>query len=124
MRRDRSKYTKYTKSKYTKGVVWERRRRLDPRPHESPACYADDRIPDRIRTNLGGTGRRHGSCASLDDLAAEADALVHTVIRKDIVTRVPQQQIKDIFDSHSSVEQTAADAVVTQLMHRILTIAA
>nr|AAA17148.1 B1937_C1_163 [Mycobacterium leprae] len=30
-------------------------------------------------------------CASLDELAAEADALVHTIIRKNIVIRVHQQ---------------------------------
>jgi ribonuclease Z len=36
--------------------------------------------------------------------------LVHTVIRKDIVTQIPQQRVKDICDYHSSVEQAAATA--------------
>jgi ribonuclease Z len=49
-------------------------------------------------------------CAGLDELAAGAGALVHTVIRKDIITQVPQQRIKDICDYHSSVEQAAATA--------------
>ena len=49
-------------------------------------------------------------CASLDELAAGADALVHTVIRKDLVALVPQQRLKDILDYHSSVEQAGATA--------------
>jgi ribonuclease Z len=49
-------------------------------------------------------------CPSLDELATGADALVHTVIRKDIVANVPQQRLKDICDYHSSVEQAAATA--------------
>lgn len=49
-------------------------------------------------------------CKSLDELSSGADALVHTVIRKDIITQLPQQRIKDICDYHSSVEQAAATA--------------
>lgn len=49
-------------------------------------------------------------CASLDKLAHGADALVHTVIRKDLVALVPQQRLKDILDYHSSVEQAGATA--------------
>ena len=49
-------------------------------------------------------------CATLDELASGADALVHTVIRKDLVALVPQQRLKDILDYHSSVEQAAATA--------------
>lgn len=49
-------------------------------------------------------------CATLDDLARGADALVHTVIRKDLVALVPQQRLKDILDYHSSVEQAGATA--------------
>ncbi len=49
-------------------------------------------------------------CAGLDDLATGADALVHTVIRKDIVANIPQQRLRDICDYHSSVEQAAATA--------------
>ena len=49
-------------------------------------------------------------CASLDELAAGAGALVHTVIRKDIVSTIPQQRLKDICDYHSSVEEAAATA--------------
>ncbi len=49
-------------------------------------------------------------CAGLDELALGADALVHTVIRKDLVELMPMQRIKDILDYHSSVQQAAATA--------------
>jgi ribonuclease Z len=49
-------------------------------------------------------------CATLDELAAGAGALVHTVIRKDLVDKMPMQRIRDILDYHSSVEQAAATA--------------
>jgi ribonuclease Z len=49
-------------------------------------------------------------CDSLDQLANGAGALVHTVIRKDLVENVPQQRIRDICDYHSSVEEAAATA--------------
>ena len=49
-------------------------------------------------------------CATLDALAAGADALVHTVIRKDIVANIPQQRLLDICDYHSSVQEAAATA--------------
>ena len=49
-------------------------------------------------------------CESLDALAAGAGALVHTVIRKDLVEAMPIQRIRDICDYHSSVEQAAATA--------------
>ena len=49
-------------------------------------------------------------CASLDELSAGAGALVHTVIRKDLVMQMPQQRIRDICDYHSSVEEAAATA--------------
>ena len=49
-------------------------------------------------------------CSSLDELARGANALVHTVIRKDLVEQMPAQRIRDILDYHSSVEQAAATA--------------
>jgi ribonuclease Z len=49
-------------------------------------------------------------CASLDALASGAGALVHTVIRKDIVALSPNQRVRDILDYHSSVEEAAATA--------------
>ncbi|OBK84709.1 ribonuclease Z [Mycolicibacter sinensis] len=49
-------------------------------------------------------------CDSLDELAAGAGALVHTVIRKDLIDALPQQRIRDICDYHSSVAEAAATA--------------
>jgi ribonuclease Z len=49
-------------------------------------------------------------CDSLDDLASGAGALVHTVIRKELIMQMPQQRIRDICDYHSSVEEAAATA--------------
>ncbi|MGX9792444.1 ribonuclease Z [Mycobacterium sp. MMS18-G62] len=49
-------------------------------------------------------------CATLDELASGAGALVHTVIRKDLVASMPMQRIRDISDYHSSVEEAAATA--------------
>jgi ribonuclease Z len=49
-------------------------------------------------------------CEGLDRLCAGADALVHTVIRKDLVERIPVARLQDILDYHSSVEQAAETA--------------
>jgi ribonuclease Z len=49
-------------------------------------------------------------CAGLDELAAGAGALVHTVIRRDLVEQMAVQRIRDILDYHSSVEDAAATA--------------
>ncbi len=49
-------------------------------------------------------------CTSLDELARGANALVHTVIRADLVAQIPVQRLRDILDYHSSVEQAAATA--------------
>lgn len=49
-------------------------------------------------------------CAGLDRLTLGADALVHTVIRKDIIGTLPFQRIKDTLDYHSSPEEAAQTA--------------
>ena len=49
-------------------------------------------------------------CDGLDRLCAGADALVHTVIRKDIIATLPFQRIKDTLDYHSSPEEAAQTA--------------
>jgi ribonuclease Z len=49
-------------------------------------------------------------CPGLDSLCAGADALVHTVIRKDIIANLPLQRIKDTLDYHSSPEEAAQTA--------------
>lgn len=60
-------------------------------------------------------------CATLDELARGADALVHTVIRKDLVEQMPAQRIRDILDYHSSVEQAAATAARAGVSILVLT---
>ncbi|MBU3706652.1 MAG: ribonuclease Z [Mycobacterium sp.] len=60
-------------------------------------------------------------CATLDELARGADALVHTVIRKDLVAQMPAQRIRDILDYHSSVEQAAATAARAGVSTLVLT---
>jgi ribonuclease Z len=49
-------------------------------------------------------------CAGLDALCEGADALVHTVVREDMVRAVPVARLQDILDYHSSVEQAAQTA--------------
>jgi len=58
-------------------------------------------------------------CAGLDSLCDGANALVHTVIRKDIIENVPLQRMKDTLDYHSSpgeAAQTAARAGIDTLV--------
>jgi ribonuclease Z len=96
---------------YTEGVVWERdgvQIRVAPTDHRPVAPTIGFRVEhnDASVVLAGDTV----PCASLDDLAKGAGALVHTVIRKDLVEAMPMQRIKDICDYHSSVEEAAATA--------------
>jgi ribonuclease Z len=47
--------------------------------------------------------------------------LVHTVIRKDLVEKLPPQRIRDILDYHSSVEEAAATAARAGIGTLVLT---
>jgi ribonuclease Z len=60
-------------------------------------------------------------CEGLDRLCAGADALVHTVIREDLVRLVPAQRFVDILDYHSSVEDAARTAARGGVRTLILT---
>ncbi len=96
---------------YTEGPVWDRDGvsiRVAPTDHRPVAPTIGFRIESGTTSVVlaGDTV----PCAGLDGLAAGADALVHTAIRKDIVTNIPQQRLKDICDYHSSVEEAAATA--------------
>jgi ribonuclease Z len=96
---------------YTEGPVWDRDGvaiGVAPTDHRPVAPTIGFRIESG-----GASAVLAGDtvpCASLDALAAGADALVHTVIRKDIVMSIPQQRFQDICDYHSSVEEAAATA--------------
>ena len=96
---------------HTEGPVWDRDGvsiRVAPTDHRPVAPTIGFRIESGTTSAVlaGDTV----PCAGLDELAAGADALVHTVIRKDIVAGIPQQRLRDICDYHSSVEQAAATA--------------
>lgn len=60
-------------------------------------------------------------CDGLDRLCAGADALVHTVIRKDVIEQIPVQRLLDTLDYHSSVEEAAQTAERASLAVLILT---
>ena len=96
---------------HTDGPVWDRDGvsiRVAPTDHRPVAPTIGFRIESGSASVVlaGDTV----PCAGLDRLAAGAGALVHTVIRKDIVTNIPQQRLKDICEYHSSVQEAAATA--------------
>jgi ribonuclease Z len=96
---------------YTEGPVWDRDGvtiRVAPTDHRPVAPTIGFRI-DSGSASVVVAGDTV-PCAGLDELASGADALVHTVIRKDIVGNIPQQRLQDICDYHSSVEEAAATA--------------
>jgi ribonuclease Z len=95
----------------TEGPVWDREGvsiRVAPTDHRPVAPTIGFRIESGgASVVLAGDTV---PCAGLDELAAGAGALVHTVIRKDLVANIPQQRIQDICDYHSSVQEAAATA--------------
>jgi ribonuclease Z len=96
---------------HVEGLVWDRdgvRITVGPTDHRPVTPTIGFRI-----SHVGASVVLAGDtvpCDSLDELAAGAGALVHTVIRKDLVEAIPQQRIRDICDYHSSVEEAAATA--------------
>jgi ribonuclease Z len=96
---------------YTEGPVWDRDGvsiRVAPTDHRP----VQPTIAFRIEAGTASVVLAGDTvpCAGLDEFAAGAGALVHTVIRKDIVAKIPQQRLQDICDYHSSVEEAAATA--------------
>ncbi|MDQ2637050.1 MAG: ribonuclease Z [Actinomycetota bacterium] len=96
---------------YTDGVVWDRDGvtiTAAPTDHRPVAPTIGFRVEhaDASVVLAGDTV----PCESLDELAAGAGAMVHTVIRKDLIDAMPMQRIRDICDYHSSVEEAAATA--------------
>ena len=100
---------------YTTGQVWDRDRvqiTVAPTDHRPVTPTIGFRIE---HTDENGTASVVMACDtvpchSLEALAAGAGALVHTVIRDDLIDLLPQQRIRDICDYHSSVAQAAATA--------------
>ena len=60
-------------------------------------------------------------CAGLDSLCDGAGALVHTVIRKDIIANIPLQRMQDTLDYHSSPEEAAQTATRCNVGTLVLT---
>jgi ribonuclease Z len=60
-------------------------------------------------------------CDTLDRLCASADAYVQTVIRPDLVAKVPSPRLQDIIDYHSSVEDAARTATRAGVKMLVLT---
>ena len=126
---------------YTEGLVWNGT--SEATGHGDAASKATENGPDGVTIRVAPTDHRpveptiafrveyHGAsvvlagdgvpCASLDELASGAGALVHTVIRKDLVALSPNQRVRDILDYHSSVEEAAATAARAGVGTLILT---
>ncbi|MGV0596154.1 ribonuclease Z [Mycolicibacterium porcinum] len=96
---------------YTDGVVWDRggvRIRVAPTDHRPVTPTIAFRI-EHSGASVVAAGDTV-PCRSLDALADGAGALIHTVIRKDLIDLLPQQRIRDICGYHSSVQEAAATA--------------
>lgn len=60
-------------------------------------------------------------CAELDEMCAGADLYVQTVIRDDLIARVPSERLNDICDYHSTVEQAAQTAARARVGTLVMT---
>jgi len=60
-------------------------------------------------------------CAGLDELAAGADVLVHTVVRRDLIEPVGLPRLTDVLDYHSSVPDAAQTATRNGVRALVLT---
>ena len=60
-------------------------------------------------------------CDGLDRLSDGAGALVHTVIRKDVIEHAPIQRMLDTLDYHSSPEEAAQTAARAEMETLVLT---
>jgi ribonuclease Z len=60
-------------------------------------------------------------CAGLDELCADADVYVQTVVRQDLVRRIPSPRFHDVLDYHSTVEQAADTAARCRVRTLVLT---
>ena len=60
-------------------------------------------------------------CAGLDELCADADVYVQTVLRDDLVSMVPMQRFQDTIDYHSTVVQAAHTAARNRVGTLVLT---
>ena len=92
----------------------------DHKPVEPSVGFRFDHRSDRGVASVVAAGDTV-PCEGLDALCAGAHALVHTVIRKDIIANVPMQRMQDTLDYHSSPEEAAQTAARAGLDTLILT---
>jgi ribonuclease Z len=60
-------------------------------------------------------------CAGLDDLCRDADVLVHTVVRQDLIEQFELPRLSDVLDYHSSVPDAAQTAAKNGVGTLVLT---
>lgn len=60
-------------------------------------------------------------CEGLDRLSRGADAIVHTVIRDDLIRDIPVQRFRDVCEYHSSVADAARTAARADVATLVLT---
>jgi ribonuclease Z len=90
--------------------------RTDHRPVEPTLGYRLE-FEGRVVVIAGDTV----PCAGLDELCADADIYVQTVLRDDLVNMVPMQRFVDTIDYHSTVVQAAQTATRNRVRTLVLT---
>ena len=60
-------------------------------------------------------------CAGLDDLSKDANVLVHTVVRRDLIEQFGLPRLTDVLDYHSSVTDAAGTAARNRVATLLLT---
>lgn len=88
----------------------------DHRPVEPTVGYRVEH--DGCSVVVGGDGV---PCAGLDALCAGADVYVQTVLRDDLVRRIPSARMQDTIDYHSTVVQAADTATRNRVRTLVLT---
>ena len=102
------------------GDVAVRAAPTDHKPVEPSVGFRFDHTGDDGTSSVVAAGDTV-PCSGLDSLCAGADALVHTVIRKDIIEDVPVQRMKDTLDYHSSPAEAAQTAARAGMGTLVLT---
>jgi ribonuclease Z len=90
--------------------------RTDHRPVEPTVGYRLE-LEGKVVAIAGDTV----PCAGLDELCADADVYVQTVLRDDLVNMVPMQRFVDTIDYHSTVVQAAQTAARNRVRALVLT---
>lgn len=93
----------------------------DHKPVEPSVGYRFDRHVDEGEGAAVVVAGDTVPCPGLDSLCEGANALVHTVIRKDLIANVPLQRMQDTIDYHSSPEEAGKTAARAGLDTLILT---